>query len=277
MGKILVTTDFSSNSKAGLRFAIQLASQNKYELTFFHSYYIMKPISWSDATFAAYEKSEAEIIQKNLNRFVASVYKYVGVISKNTKCVIRRSVLTDRNIREFAEENKFNFICISTRGAGKFEKLLGTNTSNLINHSTVPVIAVPYKYRTSKITRILYPSDLINLQNELKNVVEFTKPFKAKVELLHFSYPSENNTNKNKVDAAEKIISKHNIKLHLENVNLAENLISNIEAAVRLSKPSMVIMFTEHNRSLFDKIFLSSNAAEYSFNTKVPLLVFNRI
>ena len=30
MGKILVTTDFSANSKAGLRFAIQLASQYKF-------------------------------------------------------------------------------------------------------------------------------------------------------------------------------------------------------------------------------------------------------
>ena len=30
MEKILVTTDFSANSKAGLRFAIQLASQYKF-------------------------------------------------------------------------------------------------------------------------------------------------------------------------------------------------------------------------------------------------------
>ncbi|MDR6782771.1 nucleotide-binding universal stress UspA family protein [Pedobacter africanus] len=36
MKRILVTTDFSANSKAGLRFAIQLAAQNNYQLTFFH-------------------------------------------------------------------------------------------------------------------------------------------------------------------------------------------------------------------------------------------------
>ena len=38
MKKILVTTDFSDKSKAGLLFAIQLAKQNKYVLTFFHAY-----------------------------------------------------------------------------------------------------------------------------------------------------------------------------------------------------------------------------------------------
>ena len=77
MEKILVTTDFSTNSKAGMRFAIQLASQHKFELTFFHSCYVMKPTSWSDATFAAYEKKEADKIQKKLNQYVVSVYKSI--------------------------------------------------------------------------------------------------------------------------------------------------------------------------------------------------------
>ena len=75
MEKIFVTSGFSNNSKAGMRFAIQLASQYKFELTFFHSYYIMKPTSWSDTTYATYEKGEANKIQKKLNQFVVSVYK----------------------------------------------------------------------------------------------------------------------------------------------------------------------------------------------------------
>ena len=82
MDKILVTTDFSPNSKAGLRFAIQLATQHKYELTFFHSYYILKPTSWNDATSAAYEKAEADGIQLKLNQFVESVYKDMGLLQR---------------------------------------------------------------------------------------------------------------------------------------------------------------------------------------------------
>ena len=277
MEKILVTTDFSTNSKAGMRFAIQLAAQQKFELTFFHSYYIMIPTSWNKETSAAYEKSEVEIIQKKLNQFVESVYKNLGVVSKNKKCVIKSSVYTDSNIREYAHENKFNFICISSRGAGTVQKIFGTNASNLINNSTVPVIAVPHNYHTGKITNILYATDLVNLEKELKRVVAFTKPLKAKVELLHFHYPAEISNNKKMMNKAVKIISKHNIKLHLEDINLARTLISNIEATIRKSKPSMMIMFTQQNRSFFDKIFLSSKSAEYSFNAKVPLLVFNKI
>ncbi len=36
MKKILVTTDFSANSKAAIRFAIQLASQSDTALPFLH-------------------------------------------------------------------------------------------------------------------------------------------------------------------------------------------------------------------------------------------------
>jgi nucleotide-binding universal stress UspA family protein len=277
MDKILVTTDFSSNSKAALRFAIQLASQHKFELTFFHSYYIANLTSLSNSAFADYERKEADKIQKKLNQFVESVYRDMDVVSKNKRGVIKSAVLADSNIREYAQENKFSFICISSRGSGKLKKIFGTSTSNLIAHSTVPVIAVPHNYRRSEIKSVIYASDLVNLENELEKVIEFTKPLKAKVEILHYNYPTDITTNKNTIDELVKKNSKHNIKLHIENINLAESLISNIEAVINRSKPSMLIMFTQQNRSFFEKIFLSSNSANYSFNAKVPLLVFNKI
>ncbi|TRX33211.1 universal stress protein [Flavobacterium sp. ZT3R18] len=277
MDKILVTTDFSSNSKAALRFAIQLASQHKFELTFFHSYYIANLTSLSNPAFADYERKESNKIQKKLNQFVESVYRDMDVVSINKKCVINSAVLTDSNIREYAQENRFNFICISTRGSGKLKKIFGTNTSSLIAHSIVPVIAVPHNYSRSEIKSVIYASDLVNLENELEKVIDFTKPLKAKVEILHFNYPAEITTNKNTIDQLVKKNSRHNIKLHIENVNLADSLISNIEAVIKRSKPSMMIMFTQQNRSFFDKIFFSSNSANYSFNAKVPLLVFNKI
>ena len=79
----------------------------------------MKPTSWSVATFEAYEKREADKIQTNLNRFVTGIYKRMEVLPGKIKCIIKSSVLTNSNIREYAETNKFSYICISTRGAGK--------------------------------------------------------------------------------------------------------------------------------------------------------------
>jgi nucleotide-binding universal stress UspA family protein len=276
MHKILVTTDFSSNSKAGLRFAIQLASQNKFELTFFHSCYSMKPTSWSDAKSNAFQKEEEIKLLKKLNQFVDAVYKSMNLRVKNMQCIISSSFYTDSNIREYAEQNKFSFICISTRGAGKIKKFLGTNTSNLINHSHVPVIAIPRTYHPSKIKSILYASDLVNLEKELRQVIEFAGPLKAKVEMLHFNTALEITPDSKSLETKLKKISKYDIKLHFEKLNPIETLISKLESTIKKTKPSMLIMFTQQNRSFFEKIFLSSESAEYSFKTKIPLLVFNK-
>lgn len=274
---ILVPTDFSNNSKSGLRFAIQLASKHKkVDLTFFHSYHIMRPTSWSDEVFEAHEKKEATKIQNKLTSFVRDVYRKMNIVPGKTKCVIRSSVLVESNIMEYAESNNFNYICISTRGAGGLKKVFGTNTSNLINHSSVPVIAVPCGYRMNRIKNMLYASDLINLKNELMKVVAFAKQFKLKVELLHFIYPVEVTIDEKLLSEALRKISKYNIKLHLKNVTLERNLISNIETAVKKIKPSILVMFTQQNRSFFQKVFFSTKSSECSFNTKVPLLVYNK-
>jgi nucleotide-binding universal stress UspA family protein len=73
MKKILVTTDFSGNSKTALRFAIQLASQCEVALTFLHVHHIMRMTSWNEATYAEYKKNEMTKAQRALEQFVKSI------------------------------------------------------------------------------------------------------------------------------------------------------------------------------------------------------------
>ena len=140
----------------------------------------------------------------------------------------------------------------------------------------MPVIAVPYNYKTAKIESILYASDLINVDKELKRVVAFAKPLKLKVELLHFTSPLEILIDSKIIDVAVKKLSKYQIKMNIKNADYAQTFVSSIESAIKKTKPSMMIMFTEQNRNLFQKLFISSKSAEYTFDAKVPLLVFNK-
>lgn len=277
MQKILVTTDFSDKSKAGLLFAIQLASQNNFDITFLHVYHVLAPTQWSTTEIEEYEKAEAKKIQEKLNLFVAQIYKGLNLPKTTSKCIIISSLFPQGSIMEYSMENKFDYICISTRGAGKLQQILGTNTANLINHSNVPVIAVPYNYKPTKITSILYASDLVNLENELKKIVAFAKPLNSTVELLHFTSPLDLVTDPKVLKSLIDKLSKYDIKLNIKNTDYVQTMIDNITSAVKKVKPSMMIMFTDQNRNLFEKLFLSSKSAEYSFNTKVPLLVFNKL
>jgi len=276
MIKILVTTDFSDNSKAGLRYAIQIASQQKTELIFFHAYNISIPSLWSILRKGAYEKEQESKIHEALKLFVAQLYKGMNIVEKQNKYIVRQTSMPQAAIMEYAADNNCNYICISTRGAGKLMRLLGTNTANLINFSPVPVIAVPYNYKVTAIKMVLYASDFLNLQMELKKVVAFAKPLHATVDLLHFTSPLEAVVDAKMIAGAIRKSSRYDIKLNLKSRNPLETLLADIKTAIRSTKPSLLIMFTEQNRDLFQRIFISSKSAEYSFHAAIPILVFNK-
>jgi len=276
MKKVLVTTDLSKNAKAGLRFAIQLATQVPVSLTFFYSYHLMKTCFLERSRFRGYKKSEEAKNQKKLHQYVNSIYKSKGKVPATIKYVVKEAILADSAIREYALNNHFDCICISTRGAGYLKKILGTTTSSLINFSIVPVIAVPQNYRTKSIKNLCYFTDLADIDKELKKVTAFAQPLGAKVTLLHFNYPSETSDKKSEMEETLKKYPKGSINFRITACDSTDSLISKINKYAALLKPSLLIMFTKQNRSFVEKLFYGSHAESYAFSTKIPLLVFNK-
>lgn len=276
MKKILVTTDFSDNSKAGIYFALQIASQEAVELTFFYSCNIVMHGSYKASDEDSFIEESVRNFKEKLQNFVAECCQEHASKETQYTYIVKSAPFTEANIMEYAKENGFNFICISTRGANKLKRILGTNTANIISFSDVPVIAVPSNYKTSAIQNILYASDLDNVKEELQEVILFAEPLQAAVQLLHFVSVSEK-ISKAEVEAILKNeVNSYPVKVSLENRDRDESTIENLKAAIESIKPSMLVMFTAQNRNLFQQIFLSSDSAEYSFDAKVPVLVFKK-
>ena len=274
MKKILVTTDFSASSKSALYFALQLASQTGFSLTFFHSHHVLVPTAWNEKVFNSFEKSESIKINKKLQRLVESVYKKSGLKKGEYQCVVSRSVFPENAIIKYAKENEIDFICISRRGGAIHRNIFGTTTSGLINKSAIPVIAVPPKYKSEKIKKILYASDLLNLNREVNCVADFAKPLKLKLELLHFKVPSDVSLDPKKIANASKKFSGQEITMHLRDFDFSESLIKNLDKAISNSQPSIVVMFTQQHRDFFSRLFLPGSTPSYAFKASVPLLVF---
>lgn len=217
MGKILATTDFSANSKAGIRFAIQLASQAGYELVFYHSLELLKPTSWSPEKYKKYAASEIDRHQKKLEQFITGICKKSNLSPVKYKCVAQIAIEFRSHVVSYAEKIKADFICISTRGAGKIEKLFGTNASALIATSTVPVIVVPYTYRVKSINNIWYASDLQDFEKEIKTIGKFAHALKAKIQVLHYETLMHLKENKDKFAVIQSKHSSENIQFFSKN------------------------------------------------------------
>jgi hypothetical protein len=113
-------------------------------------------------------------------------------------------------------------------------------------------------------------------EQELPRVVTFAKPLNASVELLHLFWPYEFIFDQKLMEQTLQQKAGYKISLHYQSRNIEKSLIKEIEAAIDFSKPSVLVMFTNQERSLFERIFLSSNAKDYSFHAKIPLLTFNK-
>ena len=276
MEKILVTTDFSDHSKSGLRFAIQLAAQNDYLLTFLNVHHLQIPSAWDVLSENEYQDEQKRIVHAKLIQFVENIYEAIHLKPKHVQYAVELSPLPESSVLEFAENHNFNYICISARGAGILNKILGTITSNLINQSKVPVIVVPHDYQATEISSILYASDLEDYENEIGKVVAFAKPLQASIELLNFTSLELNQEEVKKLETKIQKTTDYPLTLHVGERKQDHNLIESIRLAVKKAKPSILVMFTQQNRNWFENIFYAGNAAEYSFHTKVPLVVFRK-
>lgn len=277
MKKVLVPTDFSANSKSGVRFAINWASQQEIELVFVHVLYILKATRWSDAYFEKYAEQEKELCSTKFEKFIAGIYRQMNVKSGIHSYLIVQGISADVSILDYCSKNQdIDYICISTRGAGKFKKIFGTNTGNLITKSSIPVLAVPKNYKVADIRSVLYATDLRNYEDEIKKVVAFAQPLKIQIEAVHFTWPDEISFDVKTIEATFKKEFKYGLKLYFEKNDGTHSVIENLEKQIRIRKPSIVIMFTDQERTFFQKLFLSSKAEQMSFQLKVPLLVFNK-
>jgi nucleotide-binding universal stress UspA family protein len=274
MQKILVTTDFSTNSKMGIRFAVQLAAQTQAHLTFYHVIQELIPTTWSQDTYNVFARNEIERHQKMLQKFIEPMCKKGNLLPTKYACMVEIAPNVDSQIIAYAKQINADFICMSTRGAGTFGKLFGTNASALITTSSVPVIVVPHTYRIKKITNIWYASDLENFEKELNAVDKFAALLSAKIDVIHYSHLMYSEESAKKLADITAKYKSGNISFHYKKFQTEYSLTFNLQRAVKSANPSLLILFTKQNRGWFDRLFLSSKSAEMTYNTTTPMLVF---
>lgn len=273
--KILVTTDFSDNSKSAIVFAANLAKQiPQTTLVFYSAIELLQPETWNLSFYQEYEKEEKKRLTLLLEKSVKST---LGSKMKNMsacKYVIEFVQGTEKAIIEASLKNKCNYICISTNGAGMLRKLMGTHTAYLVNHSPLPVLAIPSKYKAAALQSILYVSDFENLHHELKKLGKFSASLQVKTKVLHYARMGVTHPETIKRAA---IFNKPDFQ-HIDPIILPTkieySLVERITQFIKKDKPSIIVLFTKQKKGFFEKLFLPSKAAELTYSTKVPTLIF---
>jgi len=273
--RILVPTDLSAASAAGIRYAIQWSRQQPVDLVFCYVVNIMKPSTYSDARFNTYAKTRRAGYMRDLRQFVTWTCKRMGVLPRNASFILLDSISVDISLVDYCRrDGHFDYICMSTRGAGRMRRIFGTHTGNLITHSEVPVLAVPAQYRARPVKRLLYAGDMVNYEYEIKKVVGFSKPLKAAVHLLHFTESGEITPGESTTEKVFRQQFGYPIRIHFRPIDPLLSFSRNLDKQISSLRPSVVVLFTDQHRSLLDYFISPSRAERVSFALQTPLLVF---
>ncbi len=276
MKKILVTTDFSNASKAGLRFAIQLATQTDVELVFFHCFQAMIPTTIHRENIDKAVREQTEEHLAKLDHFITSIHHSMEVSPGANQLVVVENLDLETAILDYAHQHECQFICMSTRGAGTIQKIVGTHTSWVIQRSFIPVLVVPHNYRVHPLEKILYSSDLENFEAEMTIVTAFAEMLDLKADLAHFYYPAEITLDKETLRQMWQTKYPVLDQVYFEQYNLDKHFPVQLDGLVKKVKPSLVVLFTHTKKTWFDKVFSNHVAESVSFVTEIPMLVYRK-
>ena len=140
--KILFATDFSPASRRAFDVALDLAKQNKAELTIFHSMVpavLYAEAETADSLYAQIEADSRKHAETTLSRLKARAVK--GKIKTLTQ--MRKGSAAIQILRA-AKSRRVDVIVVGTQGrTGLSRLLLGSVASRVISMADRPVLTVP--------------------------------------------------------------------------------------------------------------------------------------
>ena len=271
--KILIPTDFSKLSRVAIDYALDFSKDIDMHLLLLHVLDNKAPVMARVSS-----KKLDEVIKTSSERDMKALIKTLKKENDHnpklsSKIIFGSSI--EKEIEAFSLKHNIDMICIGTKGATGLKKvLIGSNAVSIIDHSSIPVLTIPEYARYRGIKNIIYSSDLINLDEELESIIPFAKLLNSWVHILHIEEKNEDFDEDPllQVKRLRTLFSYKKIKIkELQ----SESIVGGLNQYIADIDADMVTMFT-HRTNLFEKIFNKSITQKTAFQTKTPLLTFQK-
>lgn len=267
--KVLVPIDFSGSPNALITYAVGFEQQFKCKLLFFNSIYEPTPSSSNNKTYEEAVMAAIHSREQRLTKILTtSCLKFgISLSSLHSDYEIKLGGTVIQDILQVVEEEKIDFIIMSTHGSSGLKKFFsGSTTSAIISRAQIPVLIIPLKYSFKPIQQIIYACDLKNAENELKQVINFAKKLNAEIEIVNFNY----GVSKAEANLLE-LIKTSKIKFSEITRNIELSLIEEIRLYMKRKNNSVLCMFTKPQIKT-ENIFTESKTSEMIKKLKFPLL-----
>ena len=275
MVNILVPTDFSDLSKVAIKYSLKMAKNLNANVTILHVIIRIQPTRAS-------VRFKLQALEHEMDRYakedLADLLEEVGKWNKaNIPVQVKLAKGSNFHdaVKSEAKKLRSGLIVMGTRGASGLKKVvIGTNTTAVIERSIIPVLAIPELAAHAGFKKIVYATDLKDIEGEFKRLKPYLEIFESSVHVVHVA------VNDKMVGEAKEIINTafrkfDSRKLKIE-VLVSKDIDKALDGYVMEQKADLVCLFSHHH-SFYDKLFNRSQTKKMAFQSKVPLLAFKKL
>lgn len=271
MKKILFATDFSQDAASAFEFAISLTKQMEGELTIVHTYmtpYVdpATPIAMIDTMYDKIQESN----QNQLEKLVATATE-IGVNVRSR--LVANSVVG--GVQEVIDDENIDFLVIGKTGdTGFLTKLLGSNTSDILDDIKTPTFVIPQVKNAITVSNILYATQLeFEERIPLVTVWEIANKTAAELNFVHVEADNEMDIRDDTVFIEDIQSTFPEKPLTLERIK-ADSVEDGIKAAIHKFDSDLLVL-ASINRSFFAQLFNAGKAESISHAVNIPTLIFH--
>lgn len=265
---ILFPTDFSENTENALTFALEIARTYNATLHIMHS--IEEPYD-----FAPMIKDIRETLDQRVKLLFDRLKNSIKEDEKYSSLDIKTYMQTGRaqfTILEESRERDIDLVVMGTKGRTGLEKFFfGSSTAEVIQHSHVPVLAVPKEAEYDGFKQIVFTTDYQDGDIEaLKYTTDFADLFGSKIKVFHSSLENGFRAEimfRGLIEVAKESIPYQDIDFDHDITNSFFDAISNQMLNGNIS----LLVMNRYEESL--SIFKKHQTKEMSYYTIVPLLI----
>jgi nucleotide-binding universal stress UspA family protein len=273
MKRIVIPVDFSKVAENAIEYSMAINRKINAEIIFLHSYYI--PVPTSEAAVVLPDK-EMRANAIDLTENLRNKYQYLFPDTTITAHV------TDGfpDIEILRAEKTLNADLV-IMGIGETNSLrnflMGSNTSAVIEKSVCPLICVPEHAKFVELNTIVFASNYgIDDFKNVFDLIDFAKPFNAKIILLHVSDGKhEKAFDFNQIDSF-----KNQIQIESGYSNLSfklleeESVYDGINNYLSEIKADMFAI-SMRNRSFIQNVFKPGLTKKMVYHTHTPVMIFH--
>ena len=275
MRKVIVPTDFSKNAYNAIKYAVQLFKNTETTLYLLHTYtppvYQAEYLLGSPGQIGLGDRHQVRAMEK-LEKLEKRLHKEFKNEKHTYKTWAVLSTLVDE-VLETIQNEKADLVIMGTQGAtGAKEILFGTNTINVIQKTTCPVIAVPADFQYENPTEILFPTDYeIGFDEEkLQQFLDIARVNNSNIDVIHINSGSDltDDQLQNKQKLSYLIAHIDHIFHDLPNQGVIE-AINNFQT----DKPTNLLVMVRNKHTFLERLFIEPVIKKIGFHIDIPFMV----